>query len=154
VRHCHSEVSTGNPRDGAGKASRFRHPAFTQQRLVLGGSRGTEGGRPATYIKRSLMPSPQLSDDLSAASGDHLSSTRKETRTIGQSYTKMKSILFTTLAAFFAQQVAGHATFQQLWVNGVDQISLPAPWFSYLVSACMNRLADTQITVAPALVSP
>ena len=44
----------------------------------------------------------------------------------------MKSILFTTLAAFFAQQVAGHATFQQLWVNGQDMISLPAPWLSHL----------------------
>ena len=37
----------------------------------------------------------------------------------------MKSFVFTALAAFFAHQAAGHATFQQLWVNGVDQISLP-----------------------------
>lgn len=37
----------------------------------------------------------------------------------------MKSYQFSALAALAAQQVMGHATFQQLWVNGVDQISLP-----------------------------
>jgi hypothetical protein len=36
----------------------------------------------------------------------------------------MKSVQISVLAALAAQQVMGHATFQQLWVNGVDQISL------------------------------
>ena len=33
------------------------------------------------------------------------------------------SVLF-TLAALAAQKVAAHATFQELWVNGVDKISV------------------------------
>jgi len=33
----------------------------------------------------------------------------------------MKSVQISVLAALAAQQVMGHATFQQLWVNGVDQ---------------------------------
>jgi len=33
----------------------------------------------------------------------------------------MKSFVFAALAALSAQQVAAHATFQQLWVNGADQ---------------------------------
>lgn len=36
----------------------------------------------------------------------------------------MKAPLLTVLAGL-AYQVAGHATFQDLWVDGVDQISLP-----------------------------
>lgn len=39
----------------------------------------------------------------------------------------MKSYQFSVLAALAAKQVMGHATFQQLWVNGVDQICLPPP---------------------------
>ena len=41
---------------------------------------------------------------------------------------------FTTLSlvAFTAQQVASHATFQALWVNGVDMISFSS---SLLVSS-------------------
>lgn len=37
----------------------------------------------------------------------------------------MKSAIILTGVAAFATQVASHATFQQLWVNGVDQISTP-----------------------------
>jgi len=33
----------------------------------------------------------------------------------------MKSLQFTALAALAARQAMGHATFQQLWVNGVDK---------------------------------
>lgn len=36
----------------------------------------------------------------------------------------MKSLLFSA-AALAVQQVAGHATFQDLWVNGVDEICIP-----------------------------
>ncbi len=36
----------------------------------------------------------------------------------------MKPQLFPAVAAVFAQQAAGHATFQQLWVDGKDMISL------------------------------
>ena len=35
----------------------------------------------------------------------------------------MKSIVITALAALAFRQAAAHATFQDLWVNGVDQIS-------------------------------
>jgi hypothetical protein len=35
---------------------------------------------------------------------------------------KMRSVILSIVAALAAQQVAGHATFQQLWVDGVDQI--------------------------------
>ncbi|CAI6088399.1 unnamed protein product [Clonostachys chloroleuca] len=37
----------------------------------------------------------------------------------------MKSTLIAALTALAAKQVAGHATFQQLWVNGVDKICHP-----------------------------
>ncbi|KAL0933979.1 endo-beta-1,4-glucanase D 5 [Colletotrichum truncatum] len=37
----------------------------------------------------------------------------------------MKSIVFAACAAFLAQEAAGHAIFQQLWVDGVDMISTP-----------------------------
>lgn len=37
----------------------------------------------------------------------------------------MRSAILPVVAAILAQQVAGHATFQQLWVNGVDQICRP-----------------------------
>ena len=37
----------------------------------------------------------------------------------------MKSTLFASVVALVAQRVAGHALFQQLWVDGVDKISLP-----------------------------
>lgn len=37
----------------------------------------------------------------------------------------MKSTFAAALAALAAQKVAGHATFQQLWVDGTDYISLP-----------------------------
>ena len=47
----------------------------------------------------------------------------------------MKSFFATTLTALFAQQVASHATFQQLWVNGVDQISL---YFYFLGSPALS----------------
>lgn len=32
----------------------------------------------------------------------------------------MKSLTYAALAALWAQQTAAHATFQQLWVDGVD----------------------------------
>lgn len=32
----------------------------------------------------------------------------------------MKSLALTAVAVLFGQQVAGHATFQDLWVDGVD----------------------------------
>lgn len=35
----------------------------------------------------------------------------------------MKSLQFSALAALAAKQAMGHATFQDLWVNGVDKIS-------------------------------
>lgn len=35
----------------------------------------------------------------------------------------MKTLHFSALAALAARQAMGHATFQQLWVNGVDKIS-------------------------------
>jgi len=34
----------------------------------------------------------------------------------------MKTALLSVFVALAAKQVVGHATFQQLWVNGVDQI--------------------------------
>jgi hypothetical protein len=37
-------------------------------------------------------------------------------------YDKMKSTLLLSVAALSVQQVASHATFQELWVNGVDEI--------------------------------
>jgi len=37
----------------------------------------------------------------------------------------MKSTILALAAALAAQEVAGHATFQDLWVNGVDQIGFP-----------------------------
>jgi hypothetical protein len=37
----------------------------------------------------------------------------------------MKSTFITALAALAAQEVASHATFQQLWVDGTDYISPP-----------------------------
>lgn len=37
----------------------------------------------------------------------------------------MRSAILPIVAAVLAQQVAGHATFQDLWVNGVDQICWP-----------------------------
>jgi hypothetical protein len=37
----------------------------------------------------------------------------------------MKSYQLSLLAALAARQALGHATFQQLWVNGEDLISLP-----------------------------
>lgn len=36
----------------------------------------------------------------------------------------MKSTIFALVAALGAQEVAAHATFQDLWINGVDQICL------------------------------
>ncbi len=47
----------------------------------------------------------------------------------------MKSTFFSVLAALAAREVAGHAIFQQLWVDGVDMISriyasLAAGWSS------------------------
>ncbi|MCJ1313016.1 hypothetical protein MMC25_006692, partial [Agyrium rufum] len=38
----------------------------------------------------------------------------------------MKSTVFALVAAFAAQKVAAHATFQELWVNGVDMITPPS----------------------------
>lgn len=35
----------------------------------------------------------------------------------------MRTALLSVFVALAAKQVAGHAIFQQLWVNGVDQIS-------------------------------
>lgn len=35
----------------------------------------------------------------------------------------MKSFQFPLLAALAATQALGHATFQQLWINGEDKIS-------------------------------
>jgi lytic cellulose monooxygenase (C1-hydroxylating) len=35
----------------------------------------------------------------------------------------MKSITFAAVAAVAAQKVAGHALFQQLWVDGVDMVT-------------------------------
>jgi hypothetical protein len=37
----------------------------------------------------------------------------------------MKSFASVILAALAAKEVAGHALFQDLWVDGVDMISLP-----------------------------
>lgn len=37
----------------------------------------------------------------------------------------MRSAILPIVAAILVQQVAGHATFQDLWVNGVDQICCP-----------------------------
>lgn len=36
----------------------------------------------------------------------------------------MRSCLLAAVAGFAAQQVAGHATWQELWVDGVDKISV------------------------------
>lgn len=36
----------------------------------------------------------------------------------------MKTLQISVLAVFAAKQAAAHATFQDLWVGGVDQISL------------------------------
>lgn len=57
----------------------------------------------------------------------------------------MKSTTIISLvAALAAQQVAGHATFQQLWVDGVDEISSPLP-----------PPIDTQLTpILPGLLRP
>jgi hypothetical protein len=35
----------------------------------------------------------------------------------------MKSTILSLIAALATQQVAGHSIFQDLWVNGVDEIS-------------------------------
>ena len=40
---------------------------------------------------------------------------------------KMKAAFISVVAALAGRQVAGHATFQQLWVNGVDQICIRNP---------------------------
>jgi hypothetical protein len=37
----------------------------------------------------------------------------------------MRSTIAAALAALAAQEVAGHAIFQQLWVDGTDYISHP-----------------------------
>jgi hypothetical protein len=37
----------------------------------------------------------------------------------------MKSTILSLIAALATQQVAGHSIFQDLWVNGVDEISIP-----------------------------
>ncbi|KAI1400927.1 lytic polysaccharide monooxygenase [Hypoxylon fuscum] len=39
----------------------------------------------------------------------------------------MKSTFLAAVAALSATHVAGHATFQDLWINGVDMISTPLP---------------------------
>lgn len=39
----------------------------------------------------------------------------------------MKSTFAALVAALSATKVVGHATFQDLWVNGVDQICLSLP---------------------------
>lgn len=36
----------------------------------------------------------------------------------------MKSAILFSAAALAVLQVAGHATFQELWVNGVDEICI------------------------------
>lgn len=42
----------------------------------------------------------------------------------------MRSTISVVLAALAAREVAGHALFQQLWVDSVDMISLPTPFSS------------------------
>jgi hypothetical protein len=37
----------------------------------------------------------------------------------------MKSVILSLVTALAVQRVAGHATFQDLWVNGVDMMSTP-----------------------------
>ena len=39
----------------------------------------------------------------------------------------MKASFAAALAVLAASEVAAHATFQQLWVDGVDKISLQIP---------------------------
>ena len=41
----------------------------------------------------------------------------------------MKSTLLLSVAALAVQQVSSHATFQDLWVNGVDEISISAQMY-------------------------
>jgi hypothetical protein len=36
----------------------------------------------------------------------------------------MKSTILSLIAAFATQRIAGHSIFQDLWVNGVDKISI------------------------------
>jgi hypothetical protein len=42
------------------------------------------------------------------------------------SVAKMKSTILSLIAALATQQVTGHSIFQDLWVNGVDEISVPS----------------------------
>lgn len=47
----------------------------------------------------------------------------------------MRTCLLAAVAGFAARQVAGHATWQDLWVDGVDKISLRLPRRHYDISA-------------------
>jgi hypothetical protein len=61
----------------------------------------------------------------------------------------MKSSIAAVLVALGASRVAAHATFQALWVNGVDYISLPHP-----KSVVAAFLTDKPSTVPSVLVCP
>ena len=49
----------------------------------------------------------------------------------------MKSFGFAILTALAAQEVAAHSTFQELWVNGVDKISVPVFFLAGTSTNCM-----------------
>ncbi|CAI4213432.1 unnamed protein product [Parascedosporium putredinis] len=55
----------------------------------------------------------------------------------------MKSAFLTLVAAFAAQQVSGHALFQQLWVDGEDYISLP---FVHASQCARVPMSNTPVT--------
>lgn len=68
----------------------------------------------------------------------------------------MKNTLLAAVTGL-AYQAAAHATFQDLWVNGVDQISphrSPPPLFFRRRKESPDRPADRSQTAPPALACP
>ena len=51
----------------------------------------------------------------------------------------MKSTLIWVAATFAAQKVSGHATFQDLWVNGVDEICTAFTFRIHLTNGILTR---------------
>lgn len=78
------------------------------------------------------------------------SSPRTQASVTGRSTPAMKSTFAAAaLTALAARQVAGHAMFQQLWVDGTDYISL-----SFSTTAYMTARTNSRSTVLPAYACP
>ena len=91
--------------------------------------------RPQSPLPLSSLPSRKGSSQTSL---DHHSSRLKIIAS--HLHTNMKSALFAAFSALAVQTVQAHATFQQLWVDGVDYISP----FHFLI---LVAVADKVITV-------